>query len=307
MGYSEHFWAKPGWLAVVGAYPHDAFIVFALLVGVTFVFSRFRSSAPPRPLTLPVATSMISLALLPFAILAVAKIVTHSFTERYALASGIGILASICFAFARLTSERTAAAAALVLLEVLFFGTQLVNMKRSSKEGLAVARSEYRALSREVGDSGFLAISGVTPFHWLSFYGPISFARQISYLADADLEIAYCGFDTVDRGLLALRPWFPINTQPFGKYLREHDQFLAYGGEGSWDWLTYELPKSGAMRLRWRIGSRTLLDYTRWREIPLNVPPSPSGDQTTMLDRLPDETASVCRAFLSPSSCVDLR
>jgi hypothetical protein len=306
--YSNNFWAKPSWLALIwGIYPRDAFIVVALLVGVAFAFSRSRSSTPPRPVTLPFVTSMVSLALLPFVILVLAEVVTHSFTERYALVSSIGIFVSICFALARLTSERTAAAAGLVILEVLFFGTQLVDKARSVKEELALARTEYRTLSREAGHGEFLAISEVAVFQRLSFYGPISFARRISYLADANREIRYSGFDTVDRGLLALRSWFPINTQPYGKYLREHDHFLVYGYQGPWAWLTYELYKIGAMRLRWRIGSRTLFDYTRDGEVPPDVPPSPTGDQTTMLDRLPDETESVCRAFLSPSSCIDLR
>jgi hypothetical protein len=306
-GYSKHFWAKPRWLAVFSAYPHDAFIVFALLVGAAFAFSKLRSSVPPRPVTLPFATAIISLALLPSAILVVARVVTHTYHDRYTLVSGIGLLSSICFALARFTSERTSAAATLVILEVLFFGMQLGYMNWSFEEEAALARIEYRFLSREAGERGLLAIPEVTVFHRLSFYAPISFARRISYLADADREIRYLYFDTIDRGLLALRPWFPINTQPYERYLREHDQFLVYGNEGPWTWLTYELPKIGAMVLRRRIGSRTLFDYTREGEVPPYVPPNPSGDQTTMLDRLPDETGSVCRALLIPSSCPDLR
>jgi hypothetical protein len=302
--YSKNFWSKPTWFAAFNVYPHDAFLAFALLVGASFAFFKFRSSAPPRPVTLPFATTMISLALLPFGIIVVAKLITHGFHERYVLISTIGIFGMVCFALARLASERAAAAAALVILEILFFGMQLLYLKTKFAGEMAEVRTVYRTLHREAGD-GFVAISEPPVFHRLSFYGPISLARRISYLADAKRQLLYLGFDTIDRGVLALRPWFPINTQPYGKYLREHDRFLVYGHEGSWFWLRYELPRTGSLRRH--AGIHPLFDYTNEREAQTNVPLSPADEQATMLDKLPDELGSVCRAFLIPSSCPDLR
>jgi hypothetical protein len=306
VGYSKNFWAKPHWSAALNVYSYGAFLAFALLVGAAFASFKFRRSAPPRPVALPFATAMISLALLPLALIVVAKFITHAFDARYVLESTIGIFGITCFALARLASERAAAAGALVILEILFFGMQFGGLRANFAAERAELFTEYLTLNRETGD-GLLAISEVTVFHRLSFYGPISFTRRVSYLADAEREIRYCGFDTVDRGLLALRPWFPINTQPFGRYLREHDRFRVYGYEGPWTWLTYELPKVGTVRLRRRLGSRTLLDYTRERAVPSGVPLSPAVEEATMLDKLPDEVGSVCRAFLIPSSCLDLR
>jgi hypothetical protein len=303
-GYSKNFWAKPSlWLAF-NVYPHEAFLALALFVGAAFAFLKFRSPARPRHVTLPFATMMISLALLPFAIIIIAKFITHAFDGRYVLESTIGIFGIICFALARLTSESAAAAAALVILQILFFGMQLLGLKAKFALEMAELRSEYRTLYREAGN-GHVATTEITMFHRLSFYGPISFARRISYPADAERELRYSRFDTIDRGMLALRPWFPINTQPYGKYLREHDRFLVYGHEGPWAWLTYDLPRVGALRRH--PGTIPLFDYTREREVQTDVPSSPADEQATMLDKLPDEVGSVCRAFLIPSSCPDLR
>jgi hypothetical protein len=302
--YAKNFWAKPDWFAAVDVYPHDEFIFFALLVGTAFAFSGFRSSAPRRPVTLSFAAMMISLTFLPFAVVLVAKLITNGFVARYALVSSIGIFGTICFALVRFTSERAAAAAVLIILEIMSFGMHLMILKRGFAREMAEMRTEYLTLDREA--SGLLAISEITVFHRLSFYSPISFARRVSYLADAEREIRYSGFDTVDRALLALRPWFPLNTQPCSKYLREHDRFLVYGNVSQWAWLTYELPRAGAVDLRSRFGNRILLDYTRGREVTPNVPLIRADEQATMLDKLPKEAGSVCRAFLIPSSCPDL-
>jgi hypothetical protein len=306
MDYSKNFWAKPDWYAAVDVYPHDEFIFFALLVGSAFAFSGLRSSAPRRPVTPPLAAMMISLTFLPFAVILVAKLITNGFVPRYALVSNIGIFGTICFALARFTSERAAAAAALIILEILSFGMHSLILKRGFARGTAEMRTEYRNLNREASD-GVLAISEITMFHQLSFYSPISFARRVAYLADAEREIRYSGFDTVDRALLALRPWFPLNAQPYSRYLREHDRFLIYGNVSQWSWLTHELPTFGAVGLRRRFGNRILLNYARGREVSPNMPPNSVDGERTMLDKLPDEAGSVCRAFLIPSSCPDLR
>jgi Dolichyl-phosphate-mannose-protein mannosyltransferase len=303
-GYSTHFWAKPEWLLTLTAYSH-AFVVFALFIGAAFAISGMNFTGPlPRPIAPWIIACFVTTALLPFAIMIVAKLITHAFIDRYALGSVIGILPIVCYALARLTSERAAAAAAIVVLEVMFFGINYVTMSRRFGAEIHSSRSAYRTLSRQSA-GGPVAISEVTIFHRLSFYGPIEFARRISYLADAEKETHYLGFDTVDRGLLDLRPWFPLNTQPFASYLRENGAFLVFGYEGEWTWLTYELPKMGEMRLRSRLGARTLLDFAGDPTRISTLTPAPRLEPT-LLERMKNERGSVCRAYLTPASCPDL-
>jgi hypothetical protein len=299
-GYSAHFWAKPSLSTVFKSYPPGYFWIAALVS--TLAVPLRKSSERPPPIARPwIWWCLLGLALLPFIILLAAVFVTHAFAPRYALGSGIGVLTMVCYAIFRFTSRRVAAAAVLVGVELACFVTQFIVFRSRYQQELESTRKAYALVSDAVGDSP-LAVAEITVFHRLAFYGPVKLARQISYLADPDLQNRYLGFDTIDRGLLELTPWFPINIRPYGSYLRSHQNFFVFGYIGAWSWLTYSLPDYGGVTLRDRLKDSLLFSFTRDPKRTDTLPPA-VPERQMLFDKLSKGTRPICQSFLEPKSC----
>jgi hypothetical protein len=103
-------------------------------------------------------------------------------------------------------------------------------------------------------------LSDVTLFHRVSFYAPRQFARSFFRLSDPADSFKYLQQDTIDRSLLDLRPWFPLNVVERARYLEEHSQFLAYGSLNEWNWITYVfIPPAYRTEVLKRSGDKLLL------------------------------------------------
>jgi hypothetical protein len=104
----------------------------------------------------------------------------------------------------------------------------------------------------------------VSPYHRMAYYGPPSLARRLVYLAEPELAIRYLGHDTIDRGLLALRPWFPSRIEPYAQFIAREPRFFVFGYIGEWSWLTYQLPRDGLeVTVVGRRQNRLLLEVRR--------------------------------------------
>jgi hypothetical protein len=107
--------------------------------------------------------------------------------------------------------------------------------------------SQSLSLPVLVQDMSFLApysaqpvvLPDATVFHQVSFYAPRQVARNVVYVADPANAVRYVQQDTIDRGLLDLRPWFPLNVTEYTQFVEEHSQFLVYGTLGGWNWITF--------------------------------------------------------------------
>ena len=86
-----------------------------------------------------------------------------------------------------------------------------------------------------------IVVAEATQFHRLSYYAPRKLARQLIYAADPEKSVKYLRHNTMDRGLLDLRPWFPERIEAYRSVLWSYPRFLCYGYIGAWTWLTYAL------------------------------------------------------------------
>jgi hypothetical protein len=150
---------------------------------------------------------------------------------------------------------------------------------------LAVTKlSEQMHLLEDHAESP-LALSDITIFHQVSFYSPRRIIQNVAYVANAESSVKYLQQDTVDRGLLDLRPWFPLQIVPSQTFLAEHREFLIYSYIGAWSWLTYELlPPHYETRMLQRYNSDILLSTRRTDEAPQE--PSDKAEQTPPSDEL---------------------
>ncbi len=177
----------------------------------------------------------------------IAELVTHAYTERYTIAACVGVCILLILGVRRVISDDRLGPAFVCVICLLFFAWQVRGLNRRELNDLEEARNSAVFL-RRTGDAP-VAMAEVTRFHRLSFYAKRDLVRRLAYVADPHLSTRYLGHDTIDRGLLALNPWFPLNVVWWRDWLSAHPSFLVYGYVGDWTWLAFELPSIGNVRL----------------------------------------------------------
>jgi len=156
-------------------------------------------------------------------------------------------------------------------------------------------------LLRRTGNAP-IVISEPSTFHQLSFYGQRDLANRLAYVADPHRSNYYLGHDTVDRGLLALNPWFPLNVVWWYEWWRAHPFSLVYGGVSDWAWQTFALDEVGNVQLLNRDLSHLLLGVTR-----TNIPeddrtPSDPPGKPMLYDQLA-ASPPLCNVYMPAENC----
>ena len=76
----------------------------------------------------------------------------------------------------------------------------------------------------------------------LAHYGSPDIASRVVYLAGPPESLRYLGHNSVEKGLLDLRPWFPVRVEEYQVFLASRKRFLVYGSAGHpLNWLFSEL------------------------------------------------------------------
>jgi Dolichyl-phosphate-mannose-protein mannosyltransferase len=307
--YAGHFWAVPIWSDIFRFYPANLGATLNLLLGVIVIallLYRGRMIGVDSDLESRAQSwhtiALAGFAMLPVVIMTAAKFVTHGYTERYALAALIGAFPLIACCLA-LVSGRHSLIAALAVVGCLIQFTisvwQFKNNFNASREDVSANIKYLKADSR-----GPVILSEVTVFHRVSFYAPRDLVRRLTYVADPDASVRYLGHDTVDRGLLDLRPWFPLNIVPFGEYLATHSDFMVYGYIGDWTWLAYELPKiADVSELLGRRYSRVLFSVKGARPPAGEVREPETPPHQMLYLKTPANGPPLCELYMAPGAC----
>jgi hypothetical protein len=151
-----------------------------------------------------------------------------------------------------------------------------------------------------------IAVMEVSVMHRLSYYAPRRLASRLVYVADPNSSVAYLGHDTIDRGLLDLRFWFPINIVRADSFLTDNPQFYVFGETSTWSWLTFDLAKWGQTRLMARGERGRLLfsvDHVRVSADPAAVRQQRILQSEMLFATLPREGPSLCVVYMGPRSC----
>jgi hypothetical protein len=323
--YSAHFWAVPVWSDAIsfysgelglGAVPLIGFLTAGLIFGFGmrgWLMTNFKRGGRPgdslheRPQLTPwQATALYLLAATPVTAMLMAKFVTHGFSPRYAICSIVGIATLAAYLLSRAAPRALTAMAAAVLC-IIMYGVEIRILGREFDEKRVHLMDASRALSGS-GDAQ-IAVIDITVMHQLSFYATRELATRVNYVADPEKSIAYLKQDTVDHGLLDLRPWFPLKVIRAESFLADNPRFLAYGAADGWSWVIYDLPKWGETRLIERVDEHRMLfsiDHVRV--------PHPErlaeqrADPTPMLyTQMPKLGPSLCTLWMGPKNCPRLR
>src|SRR5262245_61161929 len=232
--YSEHFWAVPRWRAMASWYPNATTYVLAIILGICvmrLIQARGRRifvTERPFRIDLPQTVALVVLALLPVVEVFIAKFVTHAFTDRYAIAAFPAVCILLVLGMRRMTRQ----SAAVWLSLILCFPAVSYRHEESQRLDYEDIKETAAFLRRH--ENLPIAMSDVTRFHRISFYARRDLSRRIVYLAEPASSIRYLGYDTVDRGMLHLNPWFPLNVRWMDEWIAEHPSLLVWGFIGNW-------------------------------------------------------------------------
>jgi hypothetical protein len=258
--YGAHFWSHYGPSDVPKSY--GDFLMTSAAVGIaaavlslaaiTADFWWRRDSQEPQKRGGPRITDkalaegvlLCSFVLLPFFAFATLRAAHSSMTDRYVIESILGIALGLGLAFRRASSEAVALLAVFVLTlaglhEFSFWhGTQW----RAPNPGITAEK-----LAHEAGPLGLpVIVAEGTSYVQFVYYAP-SLARHLIYLVDAQRAVEFTGTDSVDKGLLLLPDYMPLQLNNPDTFLAEHATFLLYRGDSpdAIDWLTPYLSQTG--------------------------------------------------------------
>jgi hypothetical protein len=313
-GYSSHFWAIPIWSDAIAFYPNQfglgAFTVLGTLaIALSFRVIRGRqideSSATWRkPSWSPwQAVAVCTLAALPAPTMLLAKYVTHGFTPRYCIFAIVGVTVLLFYFISRFELRRSTATIGIVAC-VLVYLLQVRQMKSNYEGGREALDREIAALS-SLPDAPIVLME-VSVMHRLSYYAPRRLASRLVYIADPKSSISYLGHDTIDRGLLDLRFWFPVDVVRADSFLTDNPQFYVFGQTSKWSWVTFDMSKWGQTKLLARGEEGRLLfsvDHVRVSADPAAVQQQRALQSKMLFATLPREGPSICVVSMGRRSC----
>ena len=312
--YSSHFWAIPYWSKIVEFYPTylgtptTIFLLGLLVYLISRLWLAPQSSgvheadvAASPPPAWEIVTC-IAIAAIPLFAMELAKRVTHGYVERYAIHALIGAVLIICYAGFHSARRSRIIPFFLAVMFLIFFGLQAVLLVRTNSIRLFGLIADMTFLAPHTGQP--VALADATVFHQVSFYARREFQRNFAYLCDPDQSVRYLGQDTIDRGLLDLLPWFPLNAVERARYENEHSEFLAYGLVNEWNWITFFFTApSYNSRVLARNGGRLLLRIER--SAPISASPQPArypAVRERLFDRMPTSGPSLCEEWFPGDS-----
>jgi hypothetical protein len=256
------------------------------------------SGTPAQPALNPWhATAFVLLSLLPMITVVIAEVVTHAFADRYAIAAVPGICVLLAVGFCRASGYSTRTAMAVWAVTVLTAGGLAWRSQQEFRMELKELK-ESAALLRPYGDQP-IVMAEMKRFHRLSFYAERSLAQRLVFLSDPHASLRHLGFDTSDRGLLALNPWFPLNVRWFDDWVSTDHSFLVWASLGPWSWVPNELAQRGVGARIERVWKTFLvLSVKDIKPGPEHrVPGDPSG-QPMLFSQAPHTGKPLCELYM---------
>jgi dolichyl-phosphate-mannose-protein mannosyltransferase len=306
--YAAHFWAIPHWRAMAGWY-RDALgctLALPLALGALALLPLFPPAArpfSPKPIKLWTAIAVLALAILPVVAVVSAKFITNAFTDRYAIAAFPGVCILLTIALSRILREARGAAAAIWLVMVVLFAGMAFRQSLREREELSNIQ-ETAAFLRANSAGAPVVMSDLTRFHRLSFYARRDLGSRLVLLADPEKSIRYMSTDTVDRGLLDLNPWFPLNVRWFHEWIAEHPSFLVWASIGDWSWIPNGVADLGALAsLKAVLKECVLMSVTATQPPPGGRRVGDPSGRPMRYSHTPTDGLPMCRSYMAAGSC----
>ncbi len=223
-------------------------LLAALMIYCMVLQLRFPQRGQGREQTRPVwqlheISAWGGFVLLPFIGTLIAKFVTQAYHPRYFMSAFLGGIILILSGYYQAFGGRRSAGLMLCLVVLCSLPYIAFNERNNVNTSIRDLRVAALFLESHSPEPWPILVTEFMQFHRLSYYAPRKLARRLIYAADPEKSLKYVHHNTVDRGLLDLRPWFPERIEEYHSVLQSYPRFVCYGrvGSRSWGWLTYAL------------------------------------------------------------------
>lgn len=250
--YSQGFWSRPSLLSIPEAYavllmPTPILVLVALMISGTYSLllqakGGTLATARSSPVPLHEVAVTAGFVVLPVIAIVATLLTTGAFTFRYALPMVLGVSVLTAVAFWRFFHGQPVVGVVFLLL--LFAGFVMLSGRNLHNTPESYLGKIFELIESEPITNLPVVVSDAHSFMMLSQYAPHKLSSRLVYLADPKAALRHLGYDTVDRGILDLKPWFGFHIEEYSQYLEKQPKFLVYvnGGRPSGlNWLLTEL------------------------------------------------------------------
>lgn len=217
--------------------------LLAALLALSMVLNRKRLDGDRgAPLCAPdheLVAGALFLAI-PLAAIVGALLVTHMFTARYALTALAGFSFLTPMLAADVFGGRALPGSLLALVLATGLGLTLIDVPQSRNP------FEDEPILREALGTGPVVIPDGQLFLQMWHYAPEPLKPRLLFLADNDAAKKYMGFDTIDGGVLVLRPWSSVNAIDYRSFAAPGREFFVYQNTLRPGWLLPRVLEDGA-------------------------------------------------------------
>ena len=244
-----HTWAIPtadrilGFWEVEGLHFLTVLAILLCLGALVKAFSAEDSGGeepPPAILADHEWLACAVLMLVPFIAGLLAVLVTHSFTERYAIFAVAGFVLLVTALIAQLGAGRSLPAYLLVLALLFPFFLPILSSPGHLNP------YEQESLVHASLERGPVVVPDGQLFLQLWYYAPERLKSRLWFPADTAAAVKYLGFDTIDDGLLILRPWAKLSVMEYRDFHPAGGEFVAYQNIFRPGWVKARAVEEGA-------------------------------------------------------------
>ena len=215
----------------------------ALLLAVLALLGwRARSTANEEEASVPEHEWVAGTLFLAIPLVAVTGglLVTHMFTERYALIGVVGFCLLVPLLAAR-GFGRTGPAA-IALLAVVAWGSAV----RLMDSGARGNPYEAEPILQAALEKGPVVIPDGQLFLQMWQYAPARLKTRLIFLADEASALKYIGFTTIDGGVRVLRDWSNVNVAEYAEFAKPGREFVLYQTSLRPGWVLSRVVEDGA-------------------------------------------------------------
>ncbi len=231
----------------------------ALLLGLIALFARQRPDAVEEreagkvPEYEWVAVAMM--LAVPLASVLVGVLVTHMFTERYALIGLVGFCLLAPMMIAELLGQR--GTAGILMLAVLAWGLGI----RSADHPTAGNPFYGETMLHEAVEQGPVVVPDGLLYLQMWWYAPERLKPRLLYVVDNAASVKYMNYETVDDGLGKMRQYVPVNVRTWAEFARDTHEFTALQSSLRPAWILQRVVEEGAtVEVKKAAPYRTLLN-----------------------------------------------
>jgi len=249
VGQAATYWRHAAW--------SDVFEVYTLLTGPLFGamtlislgavgFGLWRREAADRKLDVAaheVVAAIVTL-LLPIVAIAAGILTINVFVPRYVLFVVVAVVVLLPLAAWRFGPRSGLAEVALTAAIIVGLWYMSRDLGQRTMAGLQNPVDARPMLKSELAGSRPVVVTGIL-YLQMWYYAPPELRARVLYLTDPAAAEKILGSDTLDRGYLSLRRWYPVTVKDYAPFVKSRTPFVLYSTENL-TWQPAKLREDGA-------------------------------------------------------------